>query len=570
MKKVYKKKLTLLKPLLPILILAILAIPAFRDTLVSGYFPMHDDLQIMRQLVMDKCFHDGQIPCRWSVDLGYGYGYPIFNFYPPFPYYLGEIFRIINLPFTEIIKIIVVSNLLISGIFMYLLSKIFWGRAGGIISGLLYIYAPYHSVDIYVRGAFNEAWALVWFPAIFLFIYQLITTKKFVFVPLTALSVSFLLLSHNPMTMIFVPFALAWAIFWLIKSKNIKVVLPLTLSGAWGLCLAAFFTLPVLFEQQYAHVETLTEGYFNYLAHFATVKQLFISTFWGYGASVLGPNDGLSFQIGYIHWIAALLSLGIAWIYRKTKPTLSYLVLFLFFITLFYTFMNHEKSSFIWSAIPPLIYLQFPWRFLSISIFGTSLLAGSTICYFRLFNRDWLSRSLAATLCLAIILLNQGYFRWREHYPDMTDQDKFSGKSWQLLITASIFDYLPIWAPMPPANQANGDAELVSGDGLITTDFKNSTKQKYTIQMHKPSIFQINTFYFPGWVYWLDNQPVQINPKDDQELGRPRIYLTAGVHTVEADLTDTFIRSLGNILTLVGYLGIFIFTILTYLKRRAY
>src|SRR3989344_5879342 len=58
---------------------------------VPGYFSHHDDLQVMRIFEMRKCFSDFQIPCRWVPDMGYGNGYPIFNFYSVFPYYLGAL-----------------------------------------------------------------------------------------------------------------------------------------------------------------------------------------------------------------------------------------------------------------------------------------------------------------------------------------------------------------------------------------------------------------------------------------------------------------------------------------------
>ena len=64
---------------------------ASRDLFKAGYFSIHDDLQVGRLYEMDLCFRDGQIPCRWVPDMGYGYGYPLFNYYPPLPFYFGEL-----------------------------------------------------------------------------------------------------------------------------------------------------------------------------------------------------------------------------------------------------------------------------------------------------------------------------------------------------------------------------------------------------------------------------------------------------------------------------------------------
>ena len=59
----------------------------------APYFTHHDDVQVIRLYEMDKCFKDYQIPCRWVPDLGGLYGYPIFNYYAPFPYYVMEGFE---------------------------------------------------------------------------------------------------------------------------------------------------------------------------------------------------------------------------------------------------------------------------------------------------------------------------------------------------------------------------------------------------------------------------------------------------------------------------------------------
>src|SRR3989344_8647632 len=87
------------KNLLALLIVVFFGLLASRQLFKPGYFNMHDDLQMMRQLEMEKCFKDGQIPCRWIPDMGYGYGFPLYNFYPPLPYWIGMLVRVIGFSF---------------------------------------------------------------------------------------------------------------------------------------------------------------------------------------------------------------------------------------------------------------------------------------------------------------------------------------------------------------------------------------------------------------------------------------------------------------------------------------
>lgn len=537
---------------IPVLLILLFSIPSFIDSVRGGFFPMHDDLQVMRQLVIEKCFQDGQIPCRWSEDMGYGYGYPLFNYYPPFPYYLGQIFRVFGIPFLDIVKILFISNFIISGLAMYLLAQQFWGRWGGVISAIFYIYAPYHALDVYVRGAMNESWGLVWFPLILWSIYKLIMSDRWFFVPLAAVSTAFLMLSHNPMLMIFTPVVAIWTLVWLVKSKNYFCLTKLTISAIWALGLAAFFTLPVIIEQKDAHVETMIIGYFNYLAHFLDLNQLFISRYWGYGESTLGPKDTMGFQLGLMHWVVALLSLLVAVKKFKQEREKAVLIFIVFFTTLFYTFLTHQRAAFIWERIDLLAYLQFPWRILAVSIFGLSFLAGSLSL---LFNSKLSSKRVLSFLIpflIIVVVFYSPYFKWQRYLENLTDEQKLSGDLWRLQVTAGIFDYLPKSAPRPPAGPPSAAAEIIQGGGEFQKVFKNSIKEEYKVRAEENVSFMINTYYFPGWKYFINN--VEADPEKDKELGRPVFKLSSGEYIVKAEFKDTAVRKAGNILSSVAWL----------------
>src|SRR5438105_14238845 len=131
---------------LPLLFVLIFSYWAIKPLFISGFFPIHDDTQVARVFEMKKSLADGMFPARWVADLGYGYGYPIFNFYAPLAYYTGGLFAFV---FDALIatKLMMVFGILLAGIFMYLFAREFWGEIGGVVSGALYLYAPYHAVD---------------------------------------------------------------------------------------------------------------------------------------------------------------------------------------------------------------------------------------------------------------------------------------------------------------------------------------------------------------------------------------------------------------------------------------
>jgi 4-amino-4-deoxy-L-arabinose transferase-like glycosyltransferase len=523
--------------------LILLILPAVAPLLQKGYFPIHDDLQTMRQLQMHKCFQDGQIPCRWINDMGYGYGFPLFNYYPPLPYLIGMPFVWLGFSYIDVVKIVGILGFAVTAITMYFLGREFWGRRGGILAAVFYTYAPYHAVNFYVRAAVNEFWAAAFFPSILLGVYKLVQKNDLKWMILLALSFAGLVTSHNQMLLIFVPVMAVWTIYWWWKFKSIKSLPQLFVSGLWGIGLAAFYFLPVLFEQKYAHVETLVIGYFNYLAHFLDLRQMFFDINWGYGSSDLGPNDTMSFAVGYLHWIVPVLVLPFFVFVKKLRTYLP-LVLLLFLFTAYSVFMAHSKSTPIWKIVTPLEFLQFPWRFINLAMFLFSFVAATAVL---------VSRKSVPVLLLMVLLFNANYFRPRDWYPNATDTEKFSGRNWYLLTTNGIFDYLPIWAAAPPADPPGGDIIIVDGVGSAETVTKKTNLHVYTVAADMPVVAQIETYYFPGWKIWVDGQEQQIDPSRDPLLGRMKVDVPVGEHEIVARFTETPLRRTANWISVIAW-----------------
>ncbi len=545
------------KDILAIVAVLIFGIIAARQLFLPGYFLMHDDLQMMRQLEMEKCFLDGQVPCRWVPDMGFGYGFPLFNYYPPLPYLIGEIFRLVGFSFVSTAKILFILAFLGSGIAMYFLAKEFFGRFGGIVSSIFYIWAPYHAVDIYVRGAMNEAWALVWFPVIFWTSYKLSKEKKNNFPWIMGLMLSWtgLLMSHNIMVLIFTPFFAVWCIIVFWKQKSWNKIPRFLFSGTLALGLAAFFTLPALLEQKYVHVGSLVAGYFDFTAHFATLNQIFISRFWGFGGSIFGTNDGMSFQIGHVHWVLSLVILGvIVWRYFRTRKLglTELLVIFIILAGWFAAFMTHNRSTFIWLLIPPLKFVQFPWRFLSVIIFFFSFISGYIVRILP--NRFSLIVPIVPILLL--VILGWNYFKPEKMGP-LTDAQKFSGAAWELQQGGGVNDYLPIGAEMAPVGPPKTIAETVKGKADLANLSEGTNWAKFDVDVVSDNAdVRINIFDYPVWRVFIDDREVDQYIPKEEKLGRMWVNIPQGMHTVTARLSDTPVRRMANWVSIFSWLGL--------------
>ena len=535
-----------------LILLFLIAIPSFWYLLGSGYFSMHDDLQISRLYQMDLCFRDGQIPCRWVPDMGYGYGYPLFNYYPPLPYYLGQVFHLLGFSYIYSIKIMFILGLLFSSIFAYLLGKELWGKYGGIATAVFYLYAPYHAVDVYVRGALNEFFGLVLFPAVFWAVFKIVKENKKIFVVALAFFFSLLLLSHNLMAFFITPFLIAWAFFLIFYfKKSRKVIWSLFKSSLLGVGLAAFFTLPVLFERNLVHIETMFVGYFNYLAHFADLNQLFFSRFWGFGASFWGPGDDMAFPLGQVHWIVGgLIFLIFLRLFFVKKKKESLLVFFFFFFFLSTAFLTHQRSNFIWERVFVLSALQFPWRFLALSSFALSMLSGAI---FVLIKKKKQALFLLILMIVMVFAFNISFFK-PEKILDINDEQKlFSAKNWRKLQTDAIFDYLPIYSDMPPGGPAPENPFFEEGKGNISDYQKGTDWLKFKVRVEtEESKIRIPVFYFPQWTVLANSQLLDIFY--DNEFALLDINLDKGDYEVKAFLRNTPVRTVSNIISFLSWL----------------
>ncbi len=533
----------------------------------APYFTHHDDVQVIRLYEMDKCFKDGQIPCRWVPDLGGLYGYPIFSYYAPLPYYFGELIYFLTGSLLIASKTMFAVSFIGAYVFMYLLASKLWGKQGGSLAAIFYSFAPYHALDFYVRGAMGEMWALMLFPAVFWAILKLKEKLNIVNILFLGISLGALVVSHNLSLMIFFPTALIWMFILFLTTKNKYFLWCCLGSLVLAVLLSAFYLLPVIFEKNLVHVETTVGGYFSYTEHFKGLKKLFVDRSWGYGASVRevpgGERDGISYQIGWVHLVGWLLALVSAKIFWKERRKISYIILFFSAVSLFSIFMIHPRSVFVWNVIDPLKYLQFPWRFLLLIIFFVSLMSGS------FFRTDFKKKKLLwIVLVLAVVGLNFSYFKPNK-FIQTNDQERLSGAEWDKQIKRSIFDYLPIFAKEPPAELATVRYQILTGDSKIL-DFKEGTNWfNFKTETRTHTIIRLSQYYFPNWKIFVDGKETQVEYKNNT-LGLMTIILGEGNHQIWARLYDTQIRVVANLMTVIGIVVSLILFIVSFPRVRTW
>jgi len=371
------------KLIILLMLVLIISFIATSPILKSGLFNIHDDTQVTRVIVMGRALRNGQFPVRWVADLGYGLGYPIFNFYGPLPYYVGGVLYSLGIDAVFATKVMFFLGAVLPGFAMFVAARQCLGNSSALVASGLYLYAPYHAVQIYVRGAVGEYYALIFFPFLLLAFWYVFENKNAKSFLLGSIGLAGIILSHTILGYVTVLFIILAIIFLTLLSILKKIVISILIGSIsiviGGLAISAFYWLPALTEIGYTNVSSQIGPSSNWSDHFVCPDQLWEST-WGYGGSAPGcTGDGMSYQLGKLHIIGGVLAI-ILWKIKASRiNSINSTILLSAVISLAAVFFATSYSAGIWKLIPRFEYVQYPWRFLAVANFGLSLIAASGI-----------------------------------------------------------------------------------------------------------------------------------------------------------------------------------------------
>ncbi len=505
----------------------------------SGLPPTHDgEHHVLRFQQFYKVLSEGNLYPRWAPDFNNGYGIPLFNFVYPLPNYVASVFYALGFSFIDSFKMNMIAASIIGAIFMYLFAKKYWGKRGGVVSSVFYTFSPYHLLDIYVRGSVGEVWSLAIAPGLMWSYLNYFESKKNVSLILSAVFLALLVYSHNILALIFFGFFIAYALFLIRNSKNKKGNFKtLSLIIFTGLGLSAPFWLPALAETRFV----VGLAVFDPTKHFPELYKLIYSS-WGYGFSGTNTPDQMSFQIGIANLIAFLGTVVVFFITKKR--------ILLFFILSFIVsiFLITPFSLFLWKNIPLLSYIQFPWRFLSLSIFTVSLLAGSLVMDSLFKHRKKLQIFLAIILILMSVLLSIRYAK-APFYHQRTDQHYLTRSNFTDGTNSPGNYFNTKWLVNIPEKR-NEKIEFLEGKGKIRITDLKSTSYSISIDSKEKAEILINTAYFPGWTALVNEVPSKI----ENYKGKMLLKVPSGRSNARIYLQSTEVQKIASLYFLISIL----------------
>lgn len=522
------------------IVVIFLAIIPLLDLFHTGLPLTHDGMDHVARIAnFYNSLSDGILFPRWAKNLNWGYGHPILMFLYPLPSYFASLFHLLGFSLVVSVKMVFGLGFIASGITMFLWVRNQFNEYAAVAAAILYLYSPYRFIDLYVRGAIGEHVAFIFPPLILYFILKFFKendkSKEYYYFLGICISFASLLLSHNAISLMFIPFIFIYAVLLSFALKQ-KIKLIYAFAALFsGFLLSSFFTLPAFFEGKFTLRDIVTGG--EYKSRFVNLLSL-INGSWNYGIS-----GAFSVQLGIVNLISLIL-LPLTFLRLKKNVLITRILLIAFISFAISIFLMIQQSDFLYKTFTILQKFQFPWRFLSLSIFALSVFGAGFV--FSLKNNTY--KKIVISIIIVLVLFTTSSF-WKAKGFSMKPESYYNNVYYG---TTDTGESAPIWSVRFMEKEPKAHMEVFDGKALISELSRNSVKHSYKISvLSDKALIKDNTLYFPSWTVFANEKKVPIQFQNPNQRGLITFELNKGEYRVDVVFKDTKLRMISNTITLV-------------------
>ena len=527
-----------LLPLAFFLLLSVLIVlPFFWLGTASG----HDfEFHAASWLDVASQWKDGILFPRWAAWMNHGFGEPRYIFYPPLSWILGAALTLLPLnAAVPILYIVLVQTF--AGLAAYFLLRNLTTQRAALLGAACYVINPNALLMTYIRSDFAEQLACAFFPLLLL----------------AALRLSDLLDDASPRASIAL-FAIPYAAVWLsnapaavIASYSMALLFvsaalyqhscrPLFRGAAGialGLGLTSFYLVPAAYEQRWVNIgQALSSGLLP--------SQNFLFT------AIDDPEHTWFNWIASICALSLILLLGLAALasrrFARTanpSPRNRQLALALLIMGSAATVLTLRFTLPLWTYLPKLRFVQFPWRWMSMIAlvtacfvafamerrrawlwFAALLLLGTSFACFQVTN-TWWDQDEMPTMRDA---LDTGHgFDGTDEYDPLGD-DHADLPADTLLATVLSTDSADTTAPAAHLQFLRWTAE----DKQVLVDTSSSAR------------VALRLLNYPAWRVEVNGKT--ITPERADDVDQMVMPVSAGKSDIRIEFTRTPDRKIGN------------------------
>jgi 6-pyruvoyl-tetrahydropterin synthase related domain len=341
------------------------ALIATAPQLLRGNSCGHDfDFHLVSWFDALGSWREGILYPRWSASANFGAGEPRFVFYPPVSWMLGAALGLVA-PWKGVPMLMTFLFLAGAGLATRALARQALQEGPATLAGCVALFSGYALFTAYERSDFAELTGGFWIPLLLLFVFRDRNASGGVWrrafdrstVPL-ALVVAGAWLSNPPVgvmtSYLLAAVALVVAVLW----RSWAPILRASVAVVLGLGLSGIYLVPAALEQRWIDLSQILDdpGY----------KLENNWMFARHANPVLELHDVELFKASGIAatMIAVTLAgIAICWLRRRLPGYRSWWIP-LALIPIVVLFLQFPVSDLVWSVLPKLRFLQFPWRWL--------------------------------------------------------------------------------------------------------------------------------------------------------------------------------------------------------------
>jgi hypothetical protein len=485
----------------------------------------------------DTVFVQGTLLVNWLPSIGGG-GQPIFTFYPPLSFYAAELFHLAGFTFPDAIKVTVLASYFLSGITLYaFMNRITGSAAASLVAAAAYIFFPYHLVDSHLRGDLAETFAYIFLPLIAYFLYDAVHRDEYIPASVYAgISFALLITSHILMGYIFGVFLGLYCLYFIISRTGTvrKICSVFGLAGITGLALSSFYWIPALAERGSVNFSHFTSSGFTLGENCISLTQLIAPSPWSWGFSGSGTDTGtMPFSLG-IFTLLIVVSMATL-IVKRRASSLGTFFLISFIVS---CMLAVDIGLPVLNLLPFIDIIQFPWRFLALSAFAASVLAG----FVTVDLMGAHDHRLVVCVLVCIILVSA--------YPMVTIPGGYMPGEPSVSNMSRFYrvEYLPTYEGTAYPPLPNSLHRVVYA-GTYAIEEARPTYWRLNTSADEASALNIKIFSSPRWKCSIDGMETETGIFKDGTLS---LIVPEGYHRIEFWYGDSGISVASKIITLIG------------------
>jgi hypothetical protein len=470
-------------------------------------------------------FWQGEWYPRWLMNTNEGLGSPVFLFYGPVAFYITSMFQFLSAydphGFGRLLLGMQLA-LVVSGITSYRWFRLHRDDAAAKKAALMYAGFPYLLALIYFYFGLAQLWAIAWFPLL-LEASDDVLKHGWRAAGKLAMCYALLCMTHLPSLLVF-----GWVpwVYIAYNDRRVSRIGAASFAIVLGACLSGIYLWPALANRPNILSSHYIEGKLYYANNFAFLPIVFCI------AIILAPLLKLYIDL------------------PTPQRLLPPLIRFWLIVIAVLLFMATPLSLPLWDWIPPLQYLQFPFRFFIAMLPGVVFIASHWLSPQKHNLYTWLA--VIGTLAMALATTFAGF---KSELPEniatalkgnLITQPEYWVKSFKIV---SVSDRWQL-----PEHYRNASLDITEGSGTASMVAQDPRHIWLKADVNTAvATLVLPRFYFPGWA--ASSPDIHVGDKD----ALIAISVPKGSHDITLAIPEFAGESQGRTLSILAALVLIAF-----------